>query len=129
MTVVDASCLVEVLLRTESGESIEARWRRGPSLHAPEIVDLEMLQVLRRLVTSREVSDDRAALAVGMLDRLAVRRWSHGPLRRRIWDLRRNLTAYDAAYVALAERLECPLVTRDARLARSAGHRARIERV
>jgi predicted nucleic acid-binding protein len=62
-----------------------------------------------------------------MLERLALRRWSHGPLRRRAWALRTNLTAYDAAYVVLAEGLACALVTRDGRLARSAGHHARIE--
>jgi predicted nucleic acid-binding protein len=125
--VVDASCVVEVLLRTDSADAIESRWRREGSLHAPEIVDLEVLQVMRRLVALREVSEDRAALALGMLERLALRRWSHGPLRRRAWALRRNLTAYDAAYVALAEHLECSLITRDSRLARSAGHHARID--
>jgi predicted nucleic acid-binding protein len=127
--VVDASCLVEVLLRTPPADSIEARWRREDSLHAPELVDLEVLQVMRRLVTQREVTADRAHLAIDMLDRLALRRWSHRTLRRRAWALRRNLTAYDAAYVALAERLDCPLITRDARLVRSAGHDARIEGV
>lgn len=127
MIVVDASCVVEVLLRTDNADSIESRWQREGSLHAPEVIDLEILQVMRRLVALREVSEDRAVLALGMLERLALRRWSHGPLRRRAWALRKNLTAYDAAYVALAERLECSLITRDGRLARSAGHRARIE--
>ena len=129
MIVVDASCVVEVLLRTEPADSIEARWRREGSLHAPELIDLEILQVLRRLVAQREISEDRALLAIGMLDRLALRRWSHGMLSRRIWALRRNLTAYDAAYVALAERLACALITRDRRLVRSTGHDARIEDV
>ena len=129
MIVVDASCVVEVLLRTERADSIESRWRREGSLHAPEVIDLEILQVMRRLVAQREVSEDRAMLAIGMLDRLTLRRWSHGPLCRRVWVLRKNLTAYDAAYVALAERFDCPLITRDGRLVRSAGHRARIEGV
>ena len=129
MIVVDASCVVEVLLRTKSADSIESRWRREGSLHAPEVIDLEILQVMRRLVARREVSEDRAVLAIGMLDRLALRRWSHGPLRGRVWALRKNLTAYDAAYVALSERFDCPLITRDARLVRSVGHRARIEGV
>jgi len=118
--VVDASCVVEVLLRTETADSIESRWR---------VIDLEILQVIRRLVALREVSEDRAVLAIVMLDRLALRRWSHGPLRPRVWALRKNLTAYDAAYVALAERLACPLITRDGRLVRSTGHGARIEGV
>jgi predicted nucleic acid-binding protein len=127
VTVVDASCVVEVLLRTGAADVIETRWKRGGGLQAPEVVDLEVLQVLRRLVAMREMSEDRAVLAVGALERLALRRWSHGRMRRRIWALRKNLTAYDAAYVALAERLGCPLITRDGRLARSAGHDARIE--
>lgn len=127
MIVVDASCVVEVLLRTETADAIESRWRREGSLHAPEVIDLEVLQVIRRLVAQREVSEDRATLAIVMLDRLALRRWSHGPLRPRVWALRKNLTAYDAAYVALAERLACPLITRDGRLVRSTGHTARIE--
>ena len=93
------------------------------------MIDLEVLQVLRRLVTQREISEDRALLAFGMFDRLALRRWSHGMLRLRIWAVRKDLTAYDAAYVALAERLGCALITRDGRLVRSAGHGARIEGV
>ena len=129
MIVVDASCVVEVLLRTAPADAIESRWRREGSLHVPELIDLEILQVIRRLVAQREISEDRALLAIGMLDRLALRRWSHGMLRQRIWALRRNLTAYDAAYVALAERLACPLITRDGRLVRSAGYGARIESV
>jgi predicted nucleic acid-binding protein len=125
--VVDASCVVEVLLQTNAAPAIEDRWLRATSLHAPELADLEVLQVLRRLVAARELSEDRATLAAEALERLAMRRWGHAALRRRIWSLRANLTAYDAAYVALAERLRCPLLTRDRRLARSAGHRARVE--
>ncbi len=127
MIVLDASCLIDVLLQTPDVAPVEARIRAGDGLHAPELIDLEVLQVLRRLVTGRTVSADRAHLAVGALGRLALRRWPHGALRRRIWELRGNLTAYDASYVALAERLACPMVTRDARLARAAGHRARID--
>ncbi len=127
MIVVDASCAIEVLLGTEAARKIETRWREGGALHAPEVVDLEVLQVLRRLVAAREISDDRATIAVGALERLPLRRWSHGPLRQRAWALRANLTAYDAAYVALAERLRCPLLTRDARLARATAHAADVE--
>ena len=127
MIIVDASCAIEVLLGTDAAASIEARWRTGRGLHAPELIDLEVLQVLRRLVTGREISGERAMLAVDAFARLALRRWSHGPLRQRVWSLRANLSAYDAAYVALGEHLRCPVLTRDARLARSAGHRARVE--
>jgi predicted nucleic acid-binding protein len=125
--VVDASALLEVLLQTDAASAIEGRFARGGGLHGPELLDLEVLQVLRRLVTARTISADRADLAVGALERVALRRWSHGAIRRRTWELRGKLSAYDAAYVALAERLRCPLVTRDGRLARSSGHQARIE--
>lgn len=127
MIVVDASCLAEVLLQTADAHRIETRLQEAGTLNAPELLDLEILQVLRRLLAGREISSDRADLALAALDRLALRRWSHRPLRPRIWALRTNLTAYDAAYVALAERLRCPVVTRDRRLARSSGHRTRIE--
>ena len=127
MIVVDASCLVEILLQTRDAARIETRLRRGGGMHAPELLDLEVLQVLRRLVATRETSSDRADLALAALERLALRRWSHAVVRRRVWALRANLTAYDAAYVALAERLRCVLLTRDGKLARSSGHRARIE--
>lgn len=127
MIVLDSSCLAEVLLQTGDAVGIETRLRHAGGLHAPEVLDLEILQAMRRLVAGREISVERAALAVGALERLALRRWSHGPLRGRVWALRANLTAYDAAYVALAERLGCPVLTRDTRLARATGHRARIE--
>jgi predicted nucleic acid-binding protein len=127
MIVVDASCAVEVVLGTQAAARIEGRWKQNRSLHAPELIDLEVLQALRRVVAAREISDDRATLAAGAFARLALRRWSHRPLRDRVWALRAGLSAYDAAYVALGERLRCPVLTRDTHLARSAGHRARIE--
>jgi predicted nucleic acid-binding protein len=73
------------------------------------------------------IDGDRSAQAVEDFESLRVRRWSHAPLRSRIWDLRANVTAYDAAYLVLAERLRCPLLTRDARLAKAPGHEARVE--
>ena len=127
MIVVDASCLLEVLLQTTAAPAVERRFTRAGGLHGPEVLDLEILQMLRRLVAARTISSDRADLAVGALERVALRRWSHSVVRRRAWALRTNLSAYDAAYVALAERLRCALVTRDGRLARASGHQARIE--
>ncbi len=129
MIVVDASCVVEVLLQTETAPRVEKGWLRGGSLHAPDLLDLEVIQVLRRLVRLKDISADRALVALTALERLALRRWWHGPLRRRVWALRENLTAYDAAYVSLAERLRCPFMTLDRRLAQSSGHDARIELV
>jgi predicted nucleic acid-binding protein len=124
--VVDASSLLEVLLQT-AAPALERRFTRAGGLHGPELLDLQVVQVLRRLVAACTISSDRADLAVGALERVALRRWSHSVIRRRTWALRASLSAYDAAYVALAERLRCPLVTRDGRLARASGHPARIE--
>ncbi|MGH7897051.1 MAG: type II toxin-antitoxin system VapC family toxin [Candidatus Binatia bacterium] len=128
MIVVDASSVVDVLLGTRAATAIEARWRRdGGPLHAPHLLDIEVLSALRHLVLEGDVTEGRTAAALSIFARFRVRRWPHRGLRARIWELRHNLTAYDAAYVALAERLECPLTTSDAPLARSSGHRARVE--
>ena len=99
----------------------------GLSLCAPSLLRLESLNVLRRLLLSKIVSEPTAHLAFADLMRLGIHYYSEEALVRRVWNLRHNLTAYDAAYVALAESLEAPLLTRDDRLAKSSGHRARIE--
>ncbi|MFN2387539.1 MAG: type II toxin-antitoxin system VapC family toxin [Thermoanaerobaculia bacterium] len=97
------------------------------TLHAPHLLDLEVAQVLRRYLGQGDLSEQRAAESLRDFLDLSVARYPHEPFLPRIWQLRANLTAYDAAYVALAEALDAPLVTRDARLARAAGHEARIE--
>jgi predicted nucleic acid-binding protein len=126
--VVDASALLEVLLRTPAARSIEERvFERGETLHAPHLVDLEIAQVLRRYAAAGDISADRGREALDDLAAFRLRRWAHDALVMRIWDLRRNLTAYDAAYVALAEALDAPLLTRDRRLASAPGIRARVE--
>lgn len=127
MIVVDASSVVEVLLGGPAATAIETRWTADRNLHSVQLLDLEVLQALRRLVRAHEIDDDRASQAAGDLDALRVRRWSHVPLRQRVWELRHNVTAYDAAYIALAERFDCPLITRDRRLANAPGHAARVE--
>ena len=128
MTVVDASALLEVLLRTLAAAKVERRLF-GPyaSLQAPCLIDLEVAQVLRRYVASKQISPTRGAQALDDLAGMPLRRWPHDVLLPRIWELRCNLTAYDAAHVALAEALDAPLVTRDEAIAAAPGHRAPVE--
>jgi predicted nucleic acid-binding protein len=127
--VVDASVLATALADDGSGGA-EVRDRlRGERLAAPEIVDLEVLSVLRRLTAAGDISSIRANQAADDLADLPLRRAAHLPLVRRCWELRDNVTPYDAAYVALAEALEVTFLTADARLARSPGTRCRIELV
>lgn len=128
MIVVDASALLETLLRTPAAEAVDARlFAVGQSLHAPHLIDVETTQVIRRYVAAGEIDAARGRAALEDLNDLALRRYPHGILLPRMWALRDNLTAYDAAYVALAEALDAPLLTRDRRLAGAAGIRARIE--
>jgi len=126
--VVDASAVIEVLLNTPAGVRVADRlFADGETLHAPHLLDLEVAQVLRRYALSAELDAARGAQALEDLAALPLSRYPHDVLLPRIWELRHNVTAYDAAYVALAEALAAPLVTRDAALAASRGHAARIE--
>jgi predicted nucleic acid-binding protein len=126
--VLDASAAVDWLLQTAAGQSIERRiYSRNETLHAPHLLDLEATQVLRRLSLQRVVSAHRADEAVRDLLDLRVTRYPHLVLLPRIWQLRHNFSAYDAAYVVLAEKLGATLVTRDARLASVTGHVALVE--
>ncbi len=128
MIVADASTIIEVLLRSEAGLAAEQRLlRRGETIHAPALVDVEVAQVLRRYVLRGDVTASWARTAIGLLGGFPMERYGHEPLLPRIWELRDNLTAYDAAYVALAEGLRAPLITCDARLASASGIRASIE--
>jgi predicted nucleic acid-binding protein len=130
MIVVDASAVLEMLLRTPAARAVE-RWLFDPAqtLHAPHLLDVEIAQVLRRYAASGEIDDERGRAALTDLADLPVHRYPHDILLPRVWDLRNNLTAYDAVYVALAEALDAPLLTRDQRLAAAPGHHARIELV
>ena len=128
MIVVDASALLEVLLRTPAAKAVERRlFDAEQTLHAPHLLDVEVAQVIRRYAASGEIDNDRGRAALGDLADLPLHRYPHDFLLQRIWDLRNNFTAYDAVYVALAEALDSPLLTRDPRLAAAAGHHARIE--
>jgi predicted nucleic acid-binding protein len=128
--VVDASALLEALLRTPAAKVVEDRlFAPHQTLHAPHLLDVEIAQVIRRYAANGEIDGERGRMALADLADLPLRRYPHDFLLPRIWDLRNNLTAYDAAYVALAEALDAPLLTRDRRLAAAAGHRAQIELV
>jgi len=128
MIVIDASAAVDWLLQTTAGQHIEHRmYSARESLHAPHLLDLEVAQVLRRLVRDGTVPANRADDALRDFLDLRLTRYSHVMLLPRVWQLRHNFSAYDAAYVGLAEKLEAPLITRDGRLASAPGHTAVIE--
>ena len=128
MIVIDASAVIELLLRTKRGEKVEARaLTPDEQMHAPHLLDVEITQVLRRLVQLKEISPLRGQQALDDYVALNIKRATHVDLLPRMWDLRESITAYDAAYVAFAEALDAPLVTCDGKLARSHGHRVKIE--
>jgi predicted nucleic acid-binding protein len=127
LIVVDASAVLEVLLQTPAAARVSSRiFGVGETLHAPHLLDLEIAQVLRRYVRSGVISAHRGSEALTDLADLPLNRYPHVVLLPRIWQFRHNVTAYDAAYLALAEALDAPLVTRDRALA-SAGARVRVE--
>jgi len=128
--VVDASTVVDLLLGAAAATRLADRLLvTGVSLHAPHLLDIEVTQAVRRYALSGEISGRRGEEALTDLLDLPIHRHPHDILLPRIWVLRRSVTAYAAAYVALAEALDAPLLTRDGKLARSHGHRARIELV
>lgn len=128
MIVLDASALVELLLGASLGRTIATRIE-DPSLglHVPHLADIEVAQALRRYVREGELDDASAMVALANLRSLDLERHSHEPLLDRIWELRANLTAYDAVYIALAEVLDSRLLTCDGRLARAPGLAGRVE--
>ena len=129
MLVLDASAALAAFLGTGvNSASIRVRIEApGESLHAPHLLDVEMLHALRGLVLRGDVSRARSEEVREDFASLRWSRYSHVAFLDRIWELKDNLTAYDAAYVALAEALNAPLVTTDARLARAPGIRAEVE--
>lgn len=126
MIVVDSAALVDALTVVEGSEELRADLA-GEDLHAPTLLDFEVVSALRGLTVGGQISAARARDALTDFDALPIRRWpGSAAFRLRAFALRDNLTAYDAAYVALAEALECPLLTRDTRLSRSRGHNVEI---
>jgi predicted nucleic acid-binding protein len=127
LIVIDASVLVGAVLGTDA--ALVDRLSREPALHAPELLPLEVGSVLRRLVLAGQLSERVARAALEKVGALPLTLHSHLGLLPRIWELRANLTVYDAAYVAIAEALRLPLVTSDVRLSRASGLRCIVELV
>jgi predicted nucleic acid-binding protein len=128
MIVVDASAITELLLQTALGTRVEQRlYREDADLHAPHLLDVEVLSALRRLVQSGEVRPERAEEAIEDLGALRLVRHGHLDLTTRAWELRQNVTMYDAMYLALAEALGATVITCDGPLGATPRHVARIE--
>jgi predicted nucleic acid-binding protein len=128
LIVLDASAAIELLLGTPRAEALATRLLDADErLHAPHLFDIEVTQALRRLAQLRQISTVRAQEALDDAALLTIERHPHTDLLPRIWSLRNALSAYDAAYIALAEALDAPLITCDAKLAKSQGHGAAIE--
>jgi predicted nucleic acid-binding protein len=129
LIVVDASAAVTMFLNLGS-RAARLRERLGQAaeeVHIPHLFDVEVLQALRRHSLRGDLSGEQSRLILGLLYDMKAVRYPHAPLAARMWELRENLTAYDAAYVALAEVLEAPLLTTDRRLAQAPGIRAAVE--
>lgn len=122
--------MLDVVLRTPARVAVERRiFQSGETLHAPHLIDVELAQVIRRFVAGGTVDAGLARAALADLAVFPLQRYPHYVFLPRVWELRANVTAYDGVYVALAETLDVPLLTKDRRLAASSGHHARIELV
>jgi predicted nucleic acid-binding protein len=125
--VVDCAAVVDALTGVDGTDDLRA-FLASEELSSPALLDFEVVSALRGLTLRGDLTPARAEDALTDFDDLEVRRWPSGDsLRRRVFQLRDNVSAYDAAYVVLAEALHCPLLTRDLRLARASGHLVRIE--
>jgi predicted nucleic acid-binding protein len=123
--VVDSSAIVHAFAVAEPDEDL-LQTLSTETLHAPHLLDAEVLHALRGLELGAKISNERANHARDAYHQLAIERYAMNALAERVWMLRRNLTAYDAVYVALAEALDCPLATTDTKLGSATGHRAEV---
>jgi predicted nucleic acid-binding protein len=120
--------MLELLLNTPAAPHIAERvFTERETLHAPHLIDVEVAQVLRRYAASGHIDATRGLQALRDLSEFPLVRYAHDLFLGRIWDLRHSVTAYDAVYIALAEALPAPLLTRDRKLASATGHRAKVE--
>jgi len=126
--VIDASSAAELLLNTVAGRRLSLRLRDETEIiHVPHLIDLEIAQTLRRYVFQGAIDERLGTLALKRWRDFDVERHSHEPLLPRVWQLRANVSAYDAVYVALAESLSISLITSDKRLAGAPGLSNRVE--
>jgi predicted nucleic acid-binding protein len=127
VVVVDTSAVVAALVARPRAPDLDARLKADGELHAPHLIDVELLHALQRLLGAGALTGERAADARADFADLSVVRYPHVALADRAWELRDNLTPYDAMFVALAELLDVPLITCDARLERAPGHGAQVD--
>ena len=125
MIVADASAILEWLVGGSRGQAV-GRILDGEDIHVPAHLDVEVAQVTRRLAADAVITPARGRAMLELLAEMPMRRVPVVPLLPRVWALRRNLTAYDAAYVALAEALPAPLLTFDRKIAAAPGHQAEV---
>jgi predicted nucleic acid-binding protein len=127
LIVADTSAILAVLSADPPDPHLRQRLGDDGDLHVPHLLDVELLHALRRLVASGDLTEQRATAVRADFAQLALTRYPHHPLADRVWELRHNLTAYDATFITLSEALDVPLVTCDARMASASGHRALVE--
>jgi len=128
--VLDASALVELILSTPAGQLVRERIADpAEALHVPHLADIEVTQALRRYVRKSAIDADTAAAALDDYRALDLQRHAHEPLLERVWELRDNLSSYDAVYIALAEVMDTIVLTMDARLSRAPGTTDRVRRI
>lgn len=124
---VDTSALIDAVLARPAKRSLLSRLSDDGDLHAPHLIDVEVQHALRHLSLTHAVHEARLEDARSDIADITLTRYPVGPLADRVWELRHQLTAYDAVFVALAETLEVPLITCDRRLTRAGGHHAQVE--